>query len=441
MSLASSIGLDKPLSVKLKRVVKSKVSWYQVIALLVSGVIGFGLAMIAVAPELRSLFDPAYWGAMSRIEESLRLTHSKYVDENESGFGKLADRAIGGMVTGLDRHSSYYPPVQYKAFQDDTHRRYLGVGVMIRNVEKGVLLTKVFPGGPAEKAGLKVGEFILEVDGETVEGLKLDEISSKVKGEKGTFVDLLILAYDEKKRTVRVPRDEIEISSVENMSVDEKGTGYLHLIQFTERTAREVQDALIVLRDQGMKRLVLDLRDNSGGLLSAAIEVSDLFLEKDRLIVSVKGREGVNLRDFRSTSRKLFPEPLVVLLNEGSASASEIVAGAFSVLGRARLVGEKSYGKGSVQTIFPLSDGSGLRLTTAMYFLPDGSTIHEQGIGPDVLVPCSDANESKLRMQRYGDPSLTSKEFEELFGFSKISDLQKSKAFDLLTGDSNVTGQ
>jgi carboxyl-terminal processing protease len=130
-----------------------------------------------------------------------------------------------------------------------------------------------------------------------------------------------------------------------------------------------------------------------------------------------------------------------VLLNEGSASASEIVAGAFSVLGRARLVGEKSYGKGSVQTIFPLSDGSGLRLTTAMYFLPDGSTIHEQGIGPDVLVPCSDANQSKLRMQRYGDPSLTSKEFEELFGFSKISDLQKSKAFDLLTGDSNVTGQ
>ncbi len=149
--------------------------------------------MLAVTPELRSLFDPAYWGAMSRIEESLRLTHSKYVDENESGFGELADRAIDGMVTGLDRHSSYYPPVQYKAFQDDTHRRYLGVGVMIRNVEKGVLLTKVFAGGPAEKAGLKVGEFILEVDGESVEGLELDEISSKVKGEKGTFVNLLIL--------------------------------------------------------------------------------------------------------------------------------------------------------------------------------------------------------------------------------------------------------
>ena len=155
-----------------------------------------------------------------------------------------------------------------------------------------------------------------------------------------------------------------------------------------------------------MVRLILDLRDNSGGLLSAAIEVTDIFLERDRLIVSVKGREGSNSRDFRSAASQLFSEPLVVLLNEGSASASEIVAGALSVLGRARLVGEQSFGKGSVQTIFPLSDGAGLRLTTAMYFLPDGSTIHEQGIEPDYLVPCSEANETKHRMQRYGDPSL-----------------------------------
>lgn len=410
-------------------------------ALVISGVIGFALAMIVVNPGWSSLLDPDYRRAMSRFEESLRLAHAKYVDENQSDFSGLADRAIDGMVSGLDRHSSYYPPSEYKAFQDDTHRRYLGVGVMIRKVDKGVLLTKVFAKGPAEEAGLKVGEFILEVNGESVDGLKLDEISAKVKGEQGTFVDLFLLAYDGQKRTVRVRRDEIEISSVENAGVDEDGTGYLHLIQFTGRTAQEVEEALSELRSKGMERLILDLRDNSGGLLSAAIEVADLFLEKDRLIVSVKGRKGVNLRDFRSTTSQLIFEPLVVLLNEGSASASEIVAGAFSVLDRAPLVGEQSYGKGSVQTIFPLSDGSGLRLTTAMYFLPDGSTIHEQGIEPDVHVSCSEANETKLRIQRYGDPNLTSQEFEELFGFSRIPDAQKSKALDLLTGESNTTGQ
>jgi carboxyl-terminal processing protease len=410
-------------------------------ALVISGSVGFGIAMIFLNPGLSSLLEPDYRRAMSRFGESLRLAHAKYVDENQSDFSGLADRAIDGMVSGLDRHSSYYPPLEYKAFQDDTHRRYLGVGVMIRKVDKGVFLTKVFPGGPAEKAGLKVGEFILEVNGESVKGWKLDEVSAEVKGEKGTFVDLLLLAYDGKERTVRVRRDEIEISSVEDASVDEDGTGYLHLIQFTERTAQEVEEALNELRNQGMERLILDLRDNSGGLLSAAIEVADIFLEKDRLIVSVKGREGANSRDFRSTTSQLIVEPLVILLNEGSASASEIVAGAFSVLGRARLVGEQSYGKGSVQTIFPLGDGSGLRLTTAMYFLPDGSTIHEQGIEPDVLVPCSEANETKLRTQRYGDPSLTSREFEELFGFARIPDLQKSKALDLLTGESNATAQ
>ena len=408
-------------------------------ALVMSGAVGFGLAMIFVNPESRSLFDPGYWGAMNRFEESLRLTHGKYVDENQSGFSGLADRAIDGMVSGLDRHSNYYTPSEYKAFQDDTHRRYLGVGVMIRKVDKGVLLTKVFPGGPAQKAGLKVGEFILEVNGESIEGWTLDEVSSKVKGEKGTFVDLL-LAFDGKERTVRVNRDEIEISSVEEAYVDENGTGYLHLIQFTERTAEEVKAALYELRSEGMVRLILDLRDNSGGLLAAAIEVADIFLEKDRLIVSVKGREGANSRDFRSASRQLFSEPLVVLLNE-EARAPRRSWRALSVLGRARLVGEQSFGKGSVQTIFPLSDGAGLRLTTAMYFLPDGSTIHEQGIEPDFLVPCSEANETKLRMQRYGDPSLSSREFEELFGFTRVRDVQKTKAFDLLTVESNSTGR
>ena len=425
---------------KLKRVVKWKFSLTQVLLFVFSGLLGFALAMFVVNPTLKSWFDFDYWKAMSRFDESLRLTHARHVDENKSSFDALAEQAIAGMVESLDRHSSYYPPVEYKAFQDNTHRRYVGIGVMIRKVDRGVLLTKIFPHGPAEEAGLKVGEFVLEVEGESLQGWELDRISSKIKGERKTFVNLKVLSEDGGERNVRVRRDKIEISSIEESNLDENGTGYLHLIQFTERTGQEVRNALTELQGNGMKRLILDLRDNSGGLLLAARDVADLFLEKDQLIVSIKGRELEDNRYLNSLSGQAFSCPLVVLLNEGSASASEIVAGALSFHGRAELVGEKSYGKGSVQTIFPLSDKSGLRLTTAMYFLPDGTTIHEQGIEPDYYVPCSENNETKLRVQRYGSRDLNETEFAELFGFSPIPDLQKLKAMDILIKNTATDG-
>ena len=424
---------------KLKRVVKWKVALPQVLLLVLSGVLGFVVAMFFVNPTLMSWFDSDYWNAMSRFDESLRLAHARHVDEDKASFDALAEKAIGGMIESLDRHSSYYPPVQYQAFQDNTYRRYVGIGVMIRKVDKGVLLTKIFPSGPAEKAGLEVGEFILEVEGISLQGWELDKVSAKIKGERKTLVNLRVLSHDGEERNVRVRRDKIEISSIEQSSVDENGTGYLHLIQFTDRTGQEIRDALTNLQENGMKRLVLDLRDNSGGLLTAAVEVADLFLDKGLLVVSIKGREIEDQRKMSSTSSQAYACPLVILLNEGSASASEIVAGALAVHGRADLVGETSYGKGSVQTIFPLSDESGLRLTTAMYYLPDGTTIHEQGIEPDHFVPCSEDNETKLRVQRYGNRDLNQTEFSELFGFSPIPDLQKLKAMDLLLKEAEAS--
>jgi carboxyl-terminal processing protease len=179
-----------------------------------------------------------------------------------------------------------------------------------------------------------------------------------------------------------------------------------------------------------MKNLILDLRDNSGGLLSSAIEVASFFLPKEQLVVELKGRELDKFRSFRTTSvSPRIKLPMVVLINEASASASEIVAGALSILGRAKTIGEKSYGKGSVQTVFKLSDQSGLRLTTAMYYLPDGSTIHEQGIDPEFHVECSDENETKLRIQRnLNQQVLEEYNFNELFGFNPIQDLQLREA-------------
>ena len=426
---------------KLKRVVKWKFSLKQVLLFVFSGLLGFALAMIFVNPTFKSFFDFDYWKAMSRFDESLRLTHARHVDEDKSSFDALAEQAITGMVKSLDRHSSYFSPAEYQAFQEDVYKRYVGIGVMLRKVDKGILMTKIFPSGPAEEAGLKAGEFILEVEGESLQGWELDQVSSKIKGKRKTFVNLKILSHEGEERKVRVRRDEIEVSSIAEASVDENGTGYLRVMQFTDRTGKEVRTALFKLEENGMKRLVLDLRDNLGGLLTEAVEVANLFLDKGMLVVSVKGRDNDSRREERTQEHQIFSVPLVILLNEKSASASEIVAGALSVHGRAELVGEKSYGKGSVQMTFSLSDESGLKLTTAMYYLPDGTTIHEQGIEPDYFVPCSENNETKLGVQRYGSRDLNETEFFELFGFTPIPDLQKLKAMDILIKNTGTVGE
>jgi carboxyl-terminal processing protease len=404
-----------------------------------SFVLSFLLCKVWLDPSKQSFFDSEYWNALFRFGESLRITNALYVDKNKSDYSQLTDIAISGMVTELDRHSSYYTPKQYTAFKDDTHRRYVGIGVMIRKVEEGVLVTRVFPGGPAEESGLSVGEYITKVEDEVLAGWELAEVSKRIKGEENTSVQITVRSILGEMRGISVLRKKINISSVEGMNVDQNGTAYIRLVQFTSRSGGEFKEAISDLKEKGMKRLILDLRDNSGGLLSAAIEITECFLSKGQLIVSIKGRKTNDVRDYHSnTEENLSDIPMVVLMNEGSASASEIVGGALSVLDRAPIIGEQSFGKGSVQTIFPMEDESGLRLTTAMYFLPDGSTIHEEGIKPQFKVDCSDENETKLRIQRYSQDIMTRETFEKQFGFIPIVDLQLGKAEEVLLFNGGV---
>ena len=404
-----------------------------------SFVLSFLLCKVWLDPSKQSFFDSEYWNALFRFGESLRITNALYVDKNKSDYSQLTDIAISGMVTELDRHSSYYTPKQYTAFKDDTHRRYVGIGVMIRKVEEGVLVTRVFPGGPAEESGLSVGEYITKVEDEVLAGWELAEVSKRIKGEENTSVQITVRSILGEMRGISVLRKKINISSVEGMNVDQNGTAYIRLVQFTSRSGAEFKEAISNLKEKGMKRLILDLRDNSGGLLSAAIEITECFLSKGQLIVSIKGRKTNDVRDYHSnTEENLSDIPMVVLMNEGSASASEIVGGALSVLDRAPIIGEQSFGKGSVQTIFPMEDESGLRLTTAMYFLPDGSTIHEEGIKPQFKVDCSDENETKLRIQRYSQDIMTRETFEKQFGFIPIVDLQLGKAEEVLLFNGGV---
>lgn len=404
-----------------------------------SFVLSFLLCKVWLDPSKQSFFDSEYWNALFRFGESLRITNALYVDKNKSDYSQLTDIAIYGMVTELDRHSSYYTPKQYSAFKDDTHRRYVGIGVMIRKVEEGVLVTRVFSGGPAEESGLSVGEYITKVEEEVLADWELAEVSKRIKGEENTSVQITVRSRLGEMRGMTVLRKKINISSVEGMNVDQNGTAYIRLVQFTSRSGAEFKEAISDLKEKGMKRLILDLRDNSGGLLSAAIEITECFLSKGQLIVSIKGRKKNDVRDYHSNAEENLPDiPMVVLMNEGSASASEIVGGALSVLDRAPIIGEQSFGKGSVQTIFPMEDESGLRLTTAMYFLPDGSTIHEEGIEPQFTVDCSDENETKLRIQRYSQDIMTRETFEKQFGFIPIADVQLRKAEEVLLSNGGV---
>lgn len=398
-----------------------------------SFVLSFMLFKVWLDPSKQSFFEKDYWISLFRFGESLRVTNALYVDKNKSDYSQLTDIAIAGMVSQLDRHSSYYKPSQYASFKDDTHRRYVGIGVMIRKVEDGVLVTRVFTGGPAEDAGLTVGEYIITVAENNVTGWDLAKVSTLIKGEENTPVQITLRSRIGEERKIKVLRKKINISSVEGEDVDKNGTAYLRLVQFTSRSGKEFKEAISRLTEKGMKRLILDLRDNSGGLLSAAIEITECFLPKGQLIVSIKGRQKDDIREYKANSNDNFTDiPMVVLMNEGSASASEIVGGALSVLDRAQIVGEQSFGKGSVQTIFPLEDEAGLRLTTAMYFLPDGSTIHEEGIKPQFIVECSDENETKLRIQRYSQEIMDQETFEKQFGFIPIIDVQLSRAEEIL---------
>lgn len=412
-----------------KRLLPKKFIFWIIGSGIISSLAGFSFAHFWHNPSSRAWLEIEFWQQWLRFGETLRISHAEYHDLNNSTFRNLTDNAITEMISNLDRHSSYYTPEEYRLFQEDSHRQYFGIGIMIRKIGMGILVSRVFENGPAEKAGLKVGDLIGKVDDASLDGLELNEISSRIKGVAGSSV-LVEVRRKENVYSFEVTRGQIQVSTVDRFYVDENQTGYLHLIQFSSRSSEEMASALKEMQGKGFKRLILDLRDNAGGLLSSAIEVAGFFLPDDQLVVELKGRDAAKSRIFRTRSK--FPKidvPMVVLINESSASASEIVAGALSILGRAKTLGEKSYGKGSVQTIFKLSDDSGLRLTTAMYYLPDGSTIHEQGIVPQIIVECSEENETKLRIQRNMNPELIEeREFDDLFGFSVVEDQQLMEA-------------
>lgn len=321
---------------------------------------------------------------------------------------QLIDGAINGMLTSLDAHSGYLPPDMYKELQVDTKGSFGGLGIEI-TVKNGIL-TVVSPieDTPAFRAGLKANDQIIKIDDEFTKDLTLAQSVKKMRGPQNTKVHLTI-------RREKVPdwieftlnREVIQIHSVKNRLLD-KGYGYLRITQFQERSDTDAETAIRDMERQsgidGLQGLVLDLRNNPGGLLNQAVHISDLFIDSG-LIVYTEGRTDGQEQKFQAhqaDSHMSFP--MIVLVNGGSASASEIVAGALQDHKRALLLGTQTFGKGSVQTILPMDAGSAIRLTTARYYTPNGRSIQATGITPDIimdnLLPTADAPEEKPQMIR-----------------------------------------
>lgn len=317
----------------------------------------------------------------------LGLLQKEYVEERSSK--DLVYGAIKGMLETLDPHSAFMPPSTYKEMQEETKGRFEGLGIEI-TVKDGIL-TVVSPieDTPAFKAGIVAGDQIVKIDGEITKNLSLMDSVKRMRGPKGSKVTITIMREGlPKPKDFTLIRDVIPVRSV-RQELLEGHFGYIRLTQFQEKTDAEFDKAMKALEDESkgtLKGLILDLRNNPGGLLDQAVKIGDRFIDSG-IIVSMDGRrENQKMKFYAHPQGTLPPYPLVVLINGGSASASEIVAGAVQDHGRGILLGTQTFGKGSVQTIFPLKDGSGLRLTTARYYTPSGRSIQAKGVTPDIVV-------------------------------------------------------
>ena len=329
------------------------------------------------------------YDAARRFSQVLDLVERNYVkDVTQSD---LINGALKGMLQGLDPHSTFMTSDEYKEMQETTSGEFFGVGIEISLENGQVIVVTPIEDTPAFRAGLQPGDVILSIDGQPAQELSLQEVVSRIRGAKGSEVELTVLHSDAKTpQTVRITRDAIPLISVKSKQLED-GYYWVRLTRFSERTTEELKEALKQAQKEsnaagGIKGIVLDLRNNPGGLLDQAVSVSDIFLDNGT-IVSIKGRDDNTQRTY--SARKQSDDidvPMVVLVNAGSASASEIVAGALRDQKRAPILGERSFGKGSVQNIIPLADGAGLKLTVALYYTPNGSSIQAEGIVPDFEV-------------------------------------------------------
>ncbi len=357
----------------------------------------------------------------------LDTIQSQYV--RDANMDRLVEGACLGMMGSLDRHSSFITERELKVMQEETKGEFEGIGVSIRtDDDKSIIVFKPLPDSPAAKAGMKPFDIIIKIDDISTQGMTLDDAAKKIRGPGGTSVKLTVKrkneAGGEETLEFNVKRAKVPLESVIESRMLEGGIGYVRVSDFKDTTAKDIKKVIVEFLDQGMKGFVLDLRWNPGGLLTASQQVCELFLPKGSLVTYTKGRAGADGKN-EEEDMKLFTEskpvlppgmPMAVLVNSQTASSSEIVTGALQFYQRAIVIGEKTFGKGSVQTIIPLEKPkmTALRLTTALYYTPADVTIDHQGIKPDVEAVMTKDQEKALGLQMFksyeNDPSKTNEQ-------------------------------
>jgi len=380
------------------------------------------LTTLAVSQIDQKVKDDLY-SQIELFSYTLTTIQADYVEElapKDLIYGSLK-----GMLATLDPHSQFLNPDEYKELKTETEGKFGGLGIEI-SIRDG-LLTIITPldGTPAWEAGIKAGDRIVKIEDELTRDITLADAVKKLRGKPKTDVTITILRESESKiLEFTITREIIHIEDVKHVQILTDNIGYIRLTEFREDSARAFRNALNDLKKQGAAGLILDLRNNPGGLLNVAIKITEEFVPSGEVIVSTKGRRRSQNTVTKSTNRRhLIDWPMVVLINEGSASGSEILAGALKDNNRAIILGEKSFGKGSVQSVIPLPDGSGLRLTTSKYFTPAGTSIHGTGIEPDIQIAF--AAPSKEPEDEKG------KKIEEIFNDVELKDSKDKEKFQM----------
>ena len=409
-----------------------------VFLLLAFGFLGMRVYDSMAAPVLTATEESAY-NQITVFTRALLLIRQDYVDEKKISYHDLIYSALRGMMSNLDPHSQFMEPVSYKDMQDDTRSQFGGLGIVV-SVRDGVLtIVSPMEDSPGFKAGLLPGDQILKINGQSSEKLDVNDAVTQLRGEIGGKVTLTILRPSSHDiRDYTLTREIIRVASVKDAKLlppeiaGEHKIAYMRITQFNEPTPDELGKRLDELEAKGAQAAIIDLRYNPGGLLESAVKVCSQFLPPGQMVVYTEGRVPSQKKVYRTVNLgRQHKLPLAILINNGSASASEIVSGALKDLNRAIIVGETSFGKGSVQSVIQLPDGSALRMTTAKYYTPSKQVIHEHGVAPTIRATLTPEQDRQLLLTRRDEGSLSDGEKKDLAGFH---DAQLERAADALKG-------
>ncbi|OLB02657.1 MAG: carboxyl-terminal protease [Verrucomicrobia bacterium] len=412
---------------------------FMILPLMACLLLGLLPAVFAQEEQPEKSEDDNGYAQISIFAKALELIRQDYVDQNKTSYHDLINAAMKGMLSSLDPHSQFMDPDDFRDMQDDTRSRFNGLGIEVSMKNGLPTVITAMEDTPAAKAGILSGDQILRVNGISTERMDLQDAINVLRGPAGAKLTLTLLRPSTKEiKEYTLQRAEIKIQSVKGARLlDPELTGpykigYIRLVQFNEPTADELSKALDELQKQGMQALVLDLRNNPGGLLNSAVDVCALFLPPNTKVVSTQGRVASQQHDYSTSgAKKERPSfPMVVLINEGSASGAEIVAGALKDLHRAVLVGETTFGKGSVQNVMQLPDGSAVRFTTAKYYTPSKQVIQGNGVTPNIRVAMTAEQERSLFALR----NTGNMKPEDDKGIIKARDPQMLRAIDALKG-------